>query len=145
MGGYLVALQSGLLLLLAVLAAGRFMVASAPVEALLPAVASVTLALWTLRHNRPGNFNIRPIPRQGGQLVLTGPYRWIRHPMYTSVLLGAGALAWASDPVPGWLAWAALAATLFVKAMLEERLMCQTHPPYVAYMQVSKRFLPWLL
>ena len=145
MGGLLVTLQFGLLLLLAALAAGRVTAASAPVAALLPAVASIALALWTLRHNRPGNFNIRPTPKQGGKLVLTGPYRWIRHPMYTSVLLGAGALAWASDLLPGWLAWAALAVTLFVKAALEERWMCQTHPPYKAYMLVSKRFLPYLL
>ena len=143
MGGFLVTLQFSLLLLLAVLAAARFMVAATPIAALLPAGASVALALWTLRHNRPGNFNIRPTPRQGGSLVLTGPYRWIRHPMYTSVLLGAGALAWAANPV-GWLAWVALAMTLFVKATLEERWMRQTHPAYVAYMQVSQRFLPWL-
>lgn len=145
MGGFLVILQFGLLLLLALLAAGRVMEASVPVAALLPAGASVVLGAWTLIHNRPGNFNVRPSPRQGGTLVRTGPYHWIRHPMYTSVLLGAGALAWTADPVSGWLAWLALALTLFIKATLEERSMCQSYPAYAAYMRVSKRFVPWLL
>jgi protein-S-isoprenylcysteine O-methyltransferase Ste14 len=145
MGGFLVLLQFGLLLLLALLAAGRVLGAAAPAAALLPAGASVVLALWTLRHNRLGNFNIRPTPRHGGTLVLTGPYHWIRHPMYTSVLLGAGALAWAADPAAGWLTWLALAVVLYFKARLEERWMCQIHPAYTAYMQVGKRFLPWLL
>ena len=103
------------------------------------------LAIWTLRHNRLGNFNIRPVPREHGKLVCSGPYRWIRHPMYTSVLLGAAALALASHPLAGWLAWFALVATLWVKSTLEERWMQLKHPRYTAYMQTSKRFLPWLV
>lgn len=144
MGSLLVALQFGLLAALMVLAAGRIMAAAPPVAAVLLAAASVVLALWTLRHNRVGNFNIRPSPKPGGSLILTGPYRWIRHPMYTAVLLGAAALAWLVEPVPGWLCWVALAATLLAKATLEERWMRQAHPAYGPYMLVSKRFLPWL-
>ena len=50
-------------------------------------LACMALGLWALSANRPGNFNIRPEPKTDGQLVQTGPYRWIRHPMYTAVLL----------------------------------------------------------
>lgn len=144
MGAFLVALQFGLLFLLAVLAAGNLVAESVPPAALLLAGASVALAIWTLRHNRLGNFNIRPSPKEGGKLIQSGPYRWIRHPMYTSVLLGAGALALVSDPLAGWLAWLALGLTLFLKARLEEGWMQQKHPPYASYMLTSKRFLPWL-
>ncbi|WP_349678404.1 methyltransferase family protein [Polaromonas sp. UBA4122] len=46
-----------------------------------------------------------PNPKAEGRLVTTGPYRWIRHPMYTSFLFGALALAWTEGHLPAWLAW----------------------------------------
>ena|SRR3990167_2063108 len=144
MGTLLVALQFGLLLVLAALAASNVMHGVIPAGALLLAGASVVLGAWTLVYNRPGNFNIRPVPKIHGVLVTTGPYRWIRHPMYTSVLLGAGALAWTSSPLIGWVAWLALAIVLLKKSTLEERWMCAKHPGYAAYILRTKRFLPWL-
>lgn len=44
------------------------------------------LGLWALSRNRPGNFDIRPTPREGGHLVQQEAYRWIRHPTYTAVI-----------------------------------------------------------
>ncbi|MDO8249435.1 MAG: isoprenylcysteine carboxylmethyltransferase family protein [Rhodoferax sp.] len=143
-GSLLVALQFGLIFLLAALAAPKVWRAMVPVGAVMLVAISVALAAWTLMHNRLGNFNIRPTPKAQGSLVTTGPYRWIRHPMYTSVLLGAGALAWTSSTAAGWLAWAALAIVLLVKSILEERWMREQHAGYAAYALQSKRFLPWV-
>lgn len=143
-GTLLVALQLGLLLVLAALAAPNVMHGAIPAGAFLLAGASVALAAWTLLHNRLGNFNIHPTPKVHGVLVTTGPYRWIRHPMYTSVLLGGAALAWPSGLLVGWVAWSALAMVLLQKSRLEERWMGERHPGYAAYMLRSKRFLPWL-
>ncbi len=144
MGSVLVTLQFGLLLLLAWLAGARILDGAIPPLAIVLALAAVALVLWAFWHNRPGNFNIRPTPRAGGRLVTSGPYRHIRHPMYSAVLLGAAALALASPPLPGWLAWAALLVVLLVKAGLEERWMTQTHPDYAAYRQRSWRLVPGL-
>lgn len=144
MGTVLVALQFGLLILQAALAAPKVLQGIISVGALLVTGAAIALAAWTLMHNRLGNFNIRPTPRVSGVLVTSGPYRWIRHPMYTSLLLGAGALAWTSSPVIGWLAWFALAVVLFLKSTLEEHWLCGHYPGYAAYRLVSKRFVPWL-
>ncbi len=144
MGSLLVALQLGLLLLQAAWAAPRIFQGVIPLAAWAAAGLSVALAAWTLRHNRLGNFNIRPLPKASGLLVTSGPYRWIRHPMYTSLLLGAAALAGISEPFAGWLTWFALALVLFLKSTLEERWMREKHPDYGAYVASSKRFLPWL-
>lgn len=143
-GSLLVALQFGLIFLLAALAAPNVWRAMVPVGAVMLVASSVALAAWTLMHNRLGNFNIRPTPKARGSLVTTGPYRWIRHPMYTSVLLGAGALVWTSNTAAGWLAWSALAIVLLVKSILEERWMREQHAGYAAYALQSKRFLPWV-
>ena len=140
----LVALQFGFLLLLPALAVPAVLSGKIPTLAFVFAAMSVTLFLWTLVHNKLGNFNIRPTPKSFGHLVTTGPYRQIRHPMYTSVLLGAASLALMSDPLPGWTAWSALAMVLWVKSIIEERWMREAHPGYDAYCRVSKRFVPWI-
>lgn len=144
MGTFLVALQFGLIFALVALATPNALGGDIPKWAFMLATASIALAVWTLFYNKPGNFNIRPIPKIHGVLVTTGPYQWIRHPMYTSVLLGASALAWTSGHLSGWAIWSVLAVVLFLKSTSEERWMREKHPAYAAYRLRSKRFLPWL-
>ena len=143
-GSVLVALQFGLLILQAALTVPQVLQGMIPAGAWLIAGAAIALAVWTLMHNRLGNFNIHPTPKASGVMVTKGPYRWIRHPMYTSLLLGAGALASMSSPVTGWATWSALAMVLLLKSTLEERWLCEHYPDYAAYRLVSKRFVPWL-
>jgi len=141
-GSLLVALQFGLLAALLVVALQGDALAPAPVVL---AILGVALGLWAVSANRPGNFNIRPTPRPGGQLVSSGPYRWIRHPMYSALLLAGAGGAWASGSTLGWALWLALAAVLCAKARLEERWMVQAHPGYDAYRARTRRFVPWML
>jgi len=143
-GAMLVFLQFLLLLALAFLAAPALMRGAAGLGSGVLVLLSLLLFVWTLAHNRLGNFNIRPAPKEGGTLVTSGPYRWIRHPMYTSVMLAAAALATVATTVVAWAAWAALAVVLGVKALLEERWVAQQHPAYAAYCLRCKRFIPWI-
>ena len=145
LGAALVAAQGALMGMLAVVAAPQFLHGQAAVAAWLLGGAGAGLGLWALAHNRPGNFNIRPLPLEGGHLVHTGPYRWIRHPMYSAVMLCAGACAWAAASWWGWAAAAALVAVLATKAHFEERWMLLRHPGYAAYRQGTRRFLPFLV
>jgi len=101
------------------------------------------LGLWTLKVNPPGNFNIRPHPKLGGRLVEVGPYRWIRHPMYSAVLLlGLAAALSARNSLSAWLLYFALCLVMNAKAGLEERLMKLSHEGYAAYCQKRRRFIP---
>ncbi len=108
------------------------------------AAAAFVLGLWALGSNRPGNFNIRPTPRPDGRMVSSGPYRWIRHPMYSAVLLFGVACAWTGASTGGWIAVLLLAAVLVGKAALEERWMLRQHPGYGAYRASTARFVPGL-
>ena len=144
-GTWLVALQFGLLLLLALMAAPRTLRLEWSSLSLGLAALSVALVVWTLAHNRLGNFRIHPAPQATGRLITRGPYRLIRHPMYSAVLLGAAALAEAAGPGWAWLLWAALVGVLWVKARLEETWLRERYPEYAAYVQSSRRFIPWVL
>jgi protein-S-isoprenylcysteine O-methyltransferase Ste14 len=103
---------------------------------------SALLAVWALAANRPGNFNIRPTPRPGGMLVTSGPYRWVRHPMYTSVLTAAAAAAVKSHQVVDAALWLALLAVLLFKADIEERALMTRFPDYQDYKARTKKLLP---
>jgi protein-S-isoprenylcysteine O-methyltransferase Ste14 len=143
-GSLLVALQLGLMGALAALAAPGWTAAHVPLAAWCLATLGLMVGVWAVTANRPGNFNIRPTPRSGGQLVQTGPYRWIRHPMYTALLLLGLACAVTSTLPAAWGAWLALASVLLAKARLEEQGLQLLHPAYAAYQQRTRRFVPGL-
>ena len=105
-------------------------------------LVGAVIGLWTLAFNRLGNFNIHPQPKQRGQLIVQGPYRWIRHPMYTAVLCVAAGLAWAWATPWVWPVWALLVWVLYRKSALEEAWLRRVHPAYEAYSHTAARFVP---
>ncbi len=100
--------------------------------------------IWAILHNRLGNFNIRPELKEGCALVMSGPYRLVRHPMYTSVMLIALAMAIGTPTPLEWSGFIFLAAVLFLKAEREERFWCVENSVYENYMKKTKRFLPFI-
>lgn len=158
LGTLLVTLQILLMAGLAMIALPGLLHARAPAGAWVLLGLAAGLGLWALWCNRPGNFNVRPTPRSGGRLVQQGPYRWVRHPMYSAVLIASGACAWVGSqaaeraavttmpegPWWVWLGWFVLLAVLCTKAWLEEHWMLAQHPDYAAYRSRTYRFVPGL-
>ena len=144
MGSLLVTIQLLLIALLGVWAAPELWSLRAPALAWAFALVGVGTGLWTLAYNRPGNFNIRPTPHATGHLICDGPYRWIRHPMYSAVICCALAAALAIGSMSGWLGAAALTAVLVIKLGLEEVLLLQKYAEYDPYRAHTWRLLPGL-
>ena len=109
-----------------------------------PIAAAGALGAWTLAHNRLGNFGVFPEPRAHARLVTTGPYAWVRHPMYLAVLLFAGGFVLGWRGLPQVAAFALLAAVLHAKASREERLLRRRFPEYAAYAARTARIVPGL-
>jgi protein-S-isoprenylcysteine O-methyltransferase Ste14 len=53
---------------------------------LVPVVVGTAFGLYTLLHNRIGNFGVYPELKDHAKLVTTGPYAWARHPMYVALV-----------------------------------------------------------
>ena len=83
-----------------------------------------------------------PRPREGGRLIETGPYAYVRHPIYSAGLLFFLGYALATSPT-ALVPLAALAALWWNKAALEEKLLARRYPAYGEYRaRVRGTFVP---
>jgi protein-S-isoprenylcysteine O-methyltransferase Ste14 len=85
---------------------------------------------------------VHPGPTRAAVLRTDGPYRFVRHPIYSGVLLLATAIAVTSGSAVSVVALAGLAALLNVKARFEEGLLRRRFPDYGAYVGRTPRFVP---
>jgi len=104
-------------------------------------VAALFLMMWARITFGRRSFHASANPTEGG-LVTTGPYHYVRHPIYAAILLFfAGAVA----AHPSWRTAAlgvVVVAALLVRIVTEERLVTARYPEYAAYARTTKRLLP---
>ncbi|MBK8051660.1 MAG: isoprenylcysteine carboxylmethyltransferase family protein [Anaerolineales bacterium] len=136
----LVAIQFGILLALAL---------TGPVLAMNPVflaleIAAVVLGVWAILTVQIDKVSILPDVRADGMLVQHGPYRWLRHPMYTAVLLGALALVLNAPSLLRWMLFVVLAVDLLIKLHYEEGLLAAQYPEYDTFMAKTKRLIPFI-
>lgn len=83
-----------------------------------------------------------PEPRPGAELVATGLYRWVRHPVYSGVLLTA--VGWTLVFPSEWTAVVTVALLLLLtaKSGYEERLLRTRYAGYADYARRTPRFVP---
>lgn len=83
-----------------------------------------------------------PVPKQGGELVTTGIYAWVRHPIYTGLIIAAIGLA-SIGASPGHLGAAVALVVLFmIKSRLEERMLLAQYRGYAPYAARVGRLVP---
>lgn len=83
-----------------------------------------------------------PLPNRHARLQTGGLYRFVRHPIYSGLLLATGSVAAASGDRRRLAAFTALAALLTGKASWEERHLVRRFPEYAAYAARTPRFVP---
>jgi protein-S-isoprenylcysteine O-methyltransferase Ste14 len=86
--------------------------------------------------------NVSPEPNGNNQLVETGLYARIRHPIYTGVMLCAVGAAVAHGHGVGLLIAVVLCAFFTYKSTFEERWLEQVYPAYNDYRTRAGRFWP---
>ena len=91
-----------------------------------------------------GAFTPLPRPRAGAELVTTGVYARVRHPVYGGLIVAA--LGWGllrASPVTMGLGLG-LAGLFYLKSQREEAWLVERFPDYVAYRERTRRLIPWI-
>ena len=106
-------------------------------------IAGLAFSVWARVHlgrNWSGNVTVK----EGHELIRSGPYRYVRHPIYTGILTGALGTAIASGTLRAALGLAVMAAAFIVKLRAEERFMRETFPgQYQKYCEEVPALVPF--
>jgi protein-S-isoprenylcysteine O-methyltransferase Ste14 len=107
--------------------------------------AGLALAVWARVH-LGRNWSASVTIKRQHELVVSGPYGMVRHPIYSGLLLAFLGTAVALGELRGLLALAIAAASLWPKLKREERFMIeQFGDAYTAYGQRVPALIPHLL
>ncbi len=88
------------------------------------------------------NLTPLPYPRDDSTLVQTGVYGWVRHCLYSGLIIGTLAYSLARLSVPHLLATVLLFLILDAKSRQEEVWLMAKFPDYADYRQRVKKFFP---
>ena len=110
--------------------------------ALLLIIFGVMVGGWAIYVMRVSKFHITPEVDKKAILVAAGPYRFIRHPMYSAVLLVCLGLLLMNVNVVSRAVYMVLVADLLLKLRYEEKLLLKHFTEYRDYMNKTKRLIP---
>jgi protein-S-isoprenylcysteine O-methyltransferase Ste14 len=108
-------------------------------------VSGLLFAIWArlkLGRNWSGLITLK----EGHELIERGPYRFVRHPIYTGILAMLAGTAIALGYFGGFIGFLLVFVSFWVKLKREEDLMLEHFPAkYAAYQRRVKRIIPFLV
>ena len=134
------------LIMLRVFRGGSLSVHSPALGAIGAAVftSGIALAIWA-RVKLGRNWGTPMSQKAEPELVTSGPYRFVRHPIYTGLLAGLLGTALATS-LTGLIIVAVLAAYFIYSAHVEEKHLAATFPAaYPAYKRGTSMLIPFVL
>ncbi|WP_084426757.1 methyltransferase family protein [Aequorivita capsosiphonis] len=92
------------------------------------------------------NVNLSPFPSPlpGAKLIETGVYKFVRHPIYTGLILAFFGYSIISDSGYRLLITTLLFLLFYFKTRYEEKQLIEKFPNYSEYKKRSGRFFPWV-
>jgi protein-S-isoprenylcysteine O-methyltransferase Ste14 len=107
-------------------------------------VAGLALSVWA-RHHIAGWWSSAVTLKRDHELIRTGPYRWVRHPIYSGLLLGLLGTAITAGEWRSFLGVLVIAAAFRRKIAIEERFLTDAFPEdYARYRAEVATLLPFL-
>lgn len=107
--------------------------------------AGLLFAVWAREH-LGRNWSRSVTIKQDHQLIVTGPYAVVRHPIYTGILTGFLGMTLAVAEIRGIIAFVLVSLVLWSKLRMEEQWMrTQFGAPYEAYSRRTAAVVPFVL
>ncbi|MFZ1753867.1 MAG: methyltransferase [Caldilineaceae bacterium] len=107
-------------------------------------VLALSVMPWARRSFQADQFSIHAQPKEGCMLV-SGPYQFVRHPMYASALMiiWAGILGHLS-PL-NLLIGLVVTCVVTIRILVEEQFLQSHFPDYAKYAHTTKRIIPFVV
>lgn len=107
------------------------------------AAMGLAIAVFSLIHlNR--SLTVLPTPKKGGELIESGLYRWVRHPIYTGIILLVFGYAAATGSGHKLIMALCLLLLFYLKSTYQEKQLMKKYPTYAYYRRRTGRFFPKL-
>ncbi len=107
-------------------------------------LAGILLGVTSILTMKLNNVRIFPEPKKDIRLVTAGPYKILRHPMYSSVLLFSASFIAETQSIIPYIFWFILLGVLMAKIRIEERLLPKHFPEYSEYQKRTWKLIPYL-
>ena len=112
---------------------------------LIAQIIGFILSLWAVIIMKPGYFNIQPEVKSNASFINSGPYRLIRNPMYTGLIVFFGSGMVNSFRLIPCIVFLILVLIFILKIRLEEKFMENRFgPAYLQYKSKTYRLVPFL-
>ncbi len=107
-------------------------------------IAGLFFAVWA-RHHLASNWSSAVTIKQDHELITSGPYALVRHPIYTGILTGFLGTAVALSQVRGLIGFILIFIVLWTKLRKEEEWMrSEFGDTYAAYAHQTAALVPYL-
>lgn len=101
------------------------------------------IGIWAI-YTMKFNFNIAPDIPSNSNLILIGPYKYVRHPMYTSVLGITICFIIDNFSLFKTVVYIILLINFIMKLLYEEKMLLAKFPEYSDYVNTTKRLIPFI-
>ncbi len=106
-------------------------------------IASIALVSWALLAMKKSRFRFSPVPADDAVLIIRGPYKYIRHPMYSAIILSTIGLLLIDFTWYRFGIGIFLTMILILKLQWEEKMLLNAFKSYRHYMKNTKRIIPF--
>ena len=106
--------------------------------------AAVGLAVWARRSFQKGTFRVSAAPASTS-IIRRGPYRFIRHPMYSAALLFVWTAVVSNVSALTLAIGTVVTVVVVARVISEERLLSAECPEYGGYTRSTKALVPFVL
>lgn len=107
-------------------------------------VLAALLMLWARLTFGRRSFHASAIPTEGG-LVTTGPYRFLRHPIYAAILYFVWTGVTSHFSLLSCVLGVGVTIGLTIRLLAEERMVAEKYPEFTEYAARTKRIIPFIL